>query len=56
MCFTCFLWGLVFDKNVNHGELDEYIGKQDGIIVAIFYDLIDLLLSEDSSKYREFER
>ena len=34
-------------KSVN---LNEYIGKQDGIIVPIFYDLLDLLLSEDSCK------
>ena len=31
-------------------DLDEYIGWQDDIIVPIFYDLLDLLLSEDSCK------
>ena len=38
-------------------DLNEYISIQDGIIVIIvliFYNLLDLLLSEDSCKEREF--
>ena len=38
-------------------DLNEYISIQDGIIVIIIlilYDLLDLLLSEDSCKEREF--
>ena len=38
-------------------DLNEYISVQDGIIVIIvliFYDLHDLLLSENSCKQREF--
>ena len=45
MCFTCFQWGLVFDKNVKSEELHEYIGIQDGIVPILYY-LLDLLLSE----------
>ena len=38
-------------------DLNEYISIQNGIIVIIvlnFYDLLDLLLSEDRFKEREF--
>ena len=50
----CLLWDLVFDQ-CQSVDLDEYIGIQDGpIIEHIFYDFIDLLLSEGSCKLREF--
>ena len=56
MYFTCW-WGLgIWQKNQSV-DLNEYIGMQDGIIVIIvfiFYDLLNLLLSEDSCKEREF--
>ena len=38
-------------------DLNEYISMQDGIIVIIvhiFHNLLDLLLSEDSCKVSEF--
>ena len=43
------VWDLTFDKHQSE-DLDEYISIQDSIIVLIFYDLLDLLLSEDSCK------
>ena len=45
--------GFGIDKNLNQWTLMKYISIQDGIImiiVLIFYDLLDLLLSEDSCK------
>ena len=42
--------GVWYLTNRQSVDLDEYIGWQDGIIVPIFYDLLDLLLSEDSCK------
>ena len=50
--------GWVFDKNVNQWiSINILVYNGDGIIVIIvliFYDLLDLLLSEDSSKERVF--
>ena len=56
-CVSLVDGGWLFDKNFNQWTSIEYISIQDGIIVIIvliFYDLLDLLLSEDSCKEREF--
>ena len=53
MCLTCcFQWGLIFLvwQKRQSVDLNEHIGWQDGVIVPVFYDLLDLLLSEDSCK------
>ena len=49
--------GCLFEKKLKSAGLNEYISIQDGIIliiVLIFYNLHNLLLSEDSCKEREF--
>ena len=56
MCFTCW-WGLVIWQKCKSGDLNEYIGMQNSIIVTLYLFvtyLLDLLLSEDSCKEREF--
>ena len=56
-CVSVVDGGLFFDDKLQSVELNEYINIQDGIIFSIvlfFHNLLDLLLSEDSCKEREF--
>ena len=50
-----YSWGLGISQKPRSIFFKEYISIQDVIIVLIFYDLLNLLLSEDSCKEREFE-
>ena len=52
-CVWLVDWGWVFDK-LQSVDLNEYISIQNVVMVVIFYDLLNLLLSDGSCKEWEF--
>ena len=55
--FSCWWVLVIWQKQHQSVDLNEYNNIQDGIIaiiVLIFYNPLNLLLSEDSYKEREF--